>query len=353
MKSYSLVTYGSPLEQRETPTVDCQGTDVLLRVTHCGVCHSDLHLQDGYFNLGDGKQLDISTTHTLPLTLGHEICGEVCALGPEAEELGVKIGDKRVVYAWIGCGRCTLCAAGDEHLCGQPRTLGINVDGGYGEYVCVPHPRYLIAYDGIDAAAAGTYMCSGLTAFSALTRLDAARPPDSLAIVGLGGVGMMGLAFARTLYPDATLFGVDIDQSKLEVARARGVAVYDSSDKASLKQLLKDTGGGVAGAVDFVGSEASLGFAQRSVRKGGRVVIVGLFGGRFSMPIPMFPFRALSLIGSYVGSLEHARQLMELARQGKVEATPVQLRPLGEVNRALDDLRAGRVLGRVVLDCRT
>lgn len=352
MNNFSLVAYGAPLQQRDVSGAACRGTEVLLRVTHCGVCHSDLHLQDGYFDLGGGKQLDISNTHTLPLTLGHEVCGEVLELGPDAGETEVRIGDQRVVYPWIGCGQCQICVAGDEHLCGKPQALGINVDGGYGQYMRVPHPRYLISYRGVADAVAGTYMCSGLTAYSALARLGDTRPPDSLAIVGLGGVGMMGLAFARTLYPDAALLGVDIDKDKLVAASDRGIAVYDSSDRSAIKQLLQDTGGGVAGAVDFVGSEASLGFAHRTVRKGGRVVIVGLFGGGFSMPIPMFPFRAISLIGSYVGSLRQAEEMMELARSGQVEPIPVEERALEKVNQALADLRSGKVLGRLVLDCR-
>ena len=114
---------------------------------------------------------------------------------------------------------------------------------------------------------------------------------------------------------------------------------------------MKDTGGAAA-AVDFVGSEASLEFASRAVRKGGRVVIVGLFGGRFSMPIPMFPLRALSLIGSYVGTLAEARRLLDLVRTGSVAPIPIERRPLAQAGRSLDDLRGGRVLGRIVLSCQ-
>ena len=99
----------------------------------------------------------------------------------------------------------------------------------------------------------------------------------------------------------------------------------------------------------FVGSEASLKFATGAVRKGGQVVVVGLFGGGFSMPIPMFPMRAISIGGSYVGSLTDTLEMMELVKAGKIDPIPVQERPLSEASKTLDDLRAGHVLGRVVL----
>ncbi len=215
----------------------------------------------------------------------------------------------------------------------------------------VPHPRYLLDCSGVAEGLAATCMCSGLTAFSALGKL-VTPPPQSIAVVGLGGVGLMGVQLARTLFAEARLLAVDVDEGKLETAVASGAdAVYDARSDGAVKQLVKDTGGAAA-AVDFVGSEASLEFANRAVRKGGRVVIVGLFGGRFSMPIPMFPLRALSLIGSYVGTLAEARQLLDLVRAGRVAPIPIERRPLAQAGRSLDDLRGGRVLGRIVLSCQ-
>lgn len=352
MKSQSIVSYAEPLQERITDTPTPQGTEVLVRVSHCGVCHSDVHLHDGYFDLGDDRKLDISTTHELPLTLGHEIVGEVVALGPEA--CGVSVGDRRVVFPWIGCGACTLCERGDEHLCNKPRALGINVDGGYADHVLVPDARYLLAFDGIEESLAGPYMCSGLTAYSALRKAGEPGEGDTLAIVGLGGVGMMGLQFARALYPHAEIAGADIDDASLQAALKLGASrVYNTTDAEAGRQLLRDSGGGAAAAIDFVGAEASLTFAQRSVAKGGKVIIVGLFGGRFSLPIPMFPFRELTLSGSYVGSLAHAREMLALVRAGKVNPIPVERRALGRASETLDDLRAGRIVGRVVLDCQT
>ena len=173
--------------------------------------------------------------------------------------------------------------------------------------------------------------------------------PGPIMIVGLGGVGMAGLAFARALFPEAPL-AADIDPAKRRAALDAGAqAAFDSADPAAAKAVRKATGGGVAGVVDFVGSEASFGFADAVARKGGRIVVVGLMGGRMSMPLPLFPLRALTVSGSLVGSPGDFAEAMALVRAGKVDATPVQVRPLAEANRVLDSLRAGEVVGRAVL----
>lgn len=343
----SLLAYGSPLAETATPLPEPKGSEVLLKVSSCGVCHSDLHLQDGYFDLGEGKRLDIASGRKLPFTLGHEISGHVERAGPEAGELGRDMF--YVAYPWCGCGDCERCRAGAEHLCDAPRQLGINIDGGYASHVLVPHARYLIEADGVDARLAGSYMCSGLTAYSAVRKAGRyLKDQGALMIVGLGGVGMMGLEIARALTP-ARKFAADVVEAKHRTALALGAeAVFDPSAADARRTVLKEAGP-VNAAIDFVGSEASLNFAQSIVGKGGAVIIVGLMGGKFSLPVPMFPLRELTLSGSYVGSLAEARELMALVRAGRIRPIPVDERPLSEANAALADLRAGSVTGRVVL----
>jgi len=114
MKRQSIVEYGAALNETSTQTPEPTGTQVLMRVHHCGVCHSDIHLQDGYFNLGNDKKLDVKAGRKLPFTLGHEIEGEVAAYGPAAQD--VSMGQRRIVYPWIGCFSCAVCLSGDEHL---------------------------------------------------------------------------------------------------------------------------------------------------------------------------------------------------------------------------------------------
>lgn len=346
MKRQSMIDYGAPLRETDAKTPVPSGTEVLVKISHCGVCHSDLHIHDGYFELGGDKQLDVRAGRELPFTLGHEIAGEVAALGPDAD--GVALGDRAAVFPWIGCGDCAICARGDEHLCNAPHAFGITVDGGYASHVLVPHPRYLLDVEGVAPELAGSFMCSGLTAFSALKKVADRAAIGPLLIVGLGGVGMMGLQFAKALF-DTNILVADIDPAKREAALELGAhAAYDPAAEDIRKTILKATGG-VAASVDFVGSERSLHFAQSVLDKGGAAVVVGLMGGGFALPVPMFPLRAISIMGSYVGSLQEAREVLNLARAGKVAPIPIELRTMGEANQCLEDLRAGRVVGRLVL----
>jgi len=347
MHSQQIVNYGAPLELRDNPTPVPQGSEVLVKVSFCGVCHSDVHLHDGSFHLGKGQEMDVRGGRKLPFTLGHEIVGQVEAVGPEAT--GVAIGDKRVVYPWIGCGQCATCVRGDEPFCAKPRQLGIQVDGGFSDHVMVPHPRYLLAFDGIEESRAGPYACSGLTAYAALRKLEPLGQGDQILLIGAGGVGMMAIAFARALYGTGPLVA-DIDPAKREAALAAGAAaVYDPKDATAVKQLIKDTGGGVAGAIDFVGADASLAFATGSLRRGGKAVVVGLFGGHFEMPIVLFPMRGISVGGSYVGTLKELEETLALVRAGKVSQIPIETRELSQATQTLDDLRQGKIVGRVVL----
>ena len=199
MLSYQLTGYEQPLRRVETEPPAPGGHEVLLRVDASGVCHSDLHLHDGYFDLGEGRRLDLTKGRELPLTLGHEIAGTVVATGSDATD--VAVGDRRVVYPWIGCGDCETCAAGDEHLCATPRPLGVILAGGFADHVLVPHLRYLFDYGPVDVTLACTYACSGLTAYSTLAKTTSRErgDPPQLLIIGVGGVGFAALSLAPSL----------------------------------------------------------------------------------------------------------------------------------------------------------
>lgn len=345
MHRQSLMAYGAPLCETVVDVPQPQGSEVLVRIERCGVCHSDLHMQDGYFALGGDKKLDVRAGRTLPFTLGHEIAGTVEGAGPDAD---TKSGAGVAVYPWIGCGQCAACKAGDENICTAPRHLGVTVDGGFATYVLVQHPRYLIDHAPLPAGYAGALMCSGLTAYAALKRLAdrAARAP--LLLIGLGGVGLMGLALARAMYGTAP-FVADIDPKKREAALAAGAAeAFDPSDPNARKALLKASGG-IYAACDFAGSDASLNFATGVLAKGGKVVVTGLIGGAYSSAVAMFPLKAMTIEGTTTGTLAEARELIELVRAKKIAPPPLAERPLAQASATLDDLRAGRIVGRVVL----
>ena len=170
----------------------------MVKVVASGICHSDIHIWDGYFDLGGGEKITLEGRGVgLPFTMGHEVAGEVAALGPEAS--GVSVGDRRIVFPWIGCGNCEVCQRGDELLCLTPRIIGTRKNGGYAEYCLVPDAKYLIDYEGVPDAHAATCACSGLTALSALKKVDFLRPADHLLIVGAGGVGLAAAGMAKSL----------------------------------------------------------------------------------------------------------------------------------------------------------
>jgi D-arabinose 1-dehydrogenase-like Zn-dependent alcohol dehydrogenase len=343
----AFANYCVPLSETTSELPVPKGTEIIVRVGHCGVCHSDLHLHDGYFDLGAGRKLNLAGGQPLPFTLGHEIEGSIEAAGPDAKE--VQTGRRVVVYPWIGCGECGLCKRGDEHLCAKPRQIGIQVDGGYASHVLVPHPRYLLDYEPIPPAIAGTYMCSGVTAYSSIAKLGGVLEQAPVLLIGLGGVGLMALAFllAHTKHPPIV---ADVDEKKRALALQRGAAAaIDPGDPNARKAVFAAAGGGVAGAVDFAGTEASVTFALGTLGKGGRLVIAGLIGGQLNFPIPSFPLRGISIEGNYVGSLAEAKEMLAIVREGRVAPIPISVRPLGEAQAALDDLRSGHVVGRQVL----
>ncbi len=347
MLSQAIVEFGKPLQAIEAPTPEPKGSEILLAVEHAGVCHSDVHIHDGYFDLGGGNRLPLATLK-LPHTLGHEIQGKVIATGPEAKD--IKVGARYAAFPWIGCGSCAACARNEENLCLKPRQLGCssNVPGGYASHVLVPHPKYLLDFGKAEPALAAAYMCSGLTAFGAMKKVGKVADSDPIVVLGCGGVGMMGVQFAKALFGRGPI-AADVDDGRLDAAKKAGaVAAYNTKEDGVTKRFMAETGGAYA-VVDFVGSEATFAFANAIVRKGGRIIIVGLFGGAMSMPIPMFPMRALTIAGSFVGSLPEAKEMMELVRAGKIDPIPYQTRPLAEASKTLDDLRAGRIIGRVVL----
>ena len=351
MRSYRLEKFAQPFVEVKGTAPAPTGPQVVIDVRACGLCHSDVHLHDGYFDLGDGAKIDATRIVNPPRTLGHEIVGIVSSIGPD--EKGVKLGDKRVVFPWIGCGHCALCAAGNEHLCSAPQALGVNRDGGFADHVLVPHARYLVDPGRLPLAQACTYACAGITAYGALKKAAPLSAGDTLLVIGAGGVGLSGVRLARRLHPDATIVVAEVDGSKADLARAAGASeVIDPSAPDAAKALVKATRGGVTAAIDFVGAGSTFAFGFGALRKGGRLVCVGLFGGATPIVPVMVAMKAVSVLGSYVGTLQDLRELMALAndtQHGALPALAVTERPLAEANNVLDELRHGRVRGRVVL----
>ena len=345
MKSYQASEPGKSLELREMQTPEPIGKEVLVKTIACGVCHSDVHIHSGAFDLGGGNSLPVPVPS--PFTLGHEIFGEVVAIGPDAAN--VNIGDKRIVYPWIGCSDCDVCNSGEEHLCNSGPVIGVMQPGGFGDHVIVPDSKYL--YDAGDTPdhLAGSYACSGLTAFSALKKGAPYNSDSSLIIIGVGGVGMMGLQIAKAAFNCSPIV-VDVDEDKLKLALKNGArAAINPMDEDAAMKIFEITGGNASVAIDFVGSEQSTGFGVNLLRKGGKYIIVGLYGGELKLPLPLIPILERGIQGSYTGSPGDMNILMELVRSGKVDPIPVEKRPASQANQTLDDLKNGKILGRAAL----
>ena len=356
MLSYDIVEHGKPLQKalRETPTP--QGTEVLVRVTRCGVCHTDLHLWEGYFDLGGGRKYYVKDRGQVPpITLGHEPYGVVEAIGPEARsaEPGVAVGWKGIVYPWIGCGACAVCRAGQDNYCLAPRFIGAGKPGAYATHILVPHPKYLVGADGVDPSFAATLACSGLTAYSAAKKLQPFGADDWVAVIGCGGLGLIGVAILSVIGA-GNIVACDLDPAKLEAAKRLGArATVDTRVPDAAKQIQKISSGGVAGAIDFVGVSATATLGVAALRKGGRYVLVGLMGGELALGLVALAQRAISATGNYVGTLQELKEVVELARDGRLAMPPIETRPAAEINRTLEDLKAGKILGRAVLEFET
>lgn len=348
MKSYDVCECGAPLRLMERPTPKPVGTEILLKVIAAGVCHSDLHIWDGYYDLGGGKRLQLSDRGVkLPLTMGHENVGEVVAVGPGA--VGVKIGDRRLVHPWLGCGECAVCRRGDEQLCRTPFSIGVFRSGGYADHLLVPHPRYLFDIGGIAPEKAAPLACSGITTYGALKKVGPLLQEEPVVIIGAGGLGLMCLALHRAMGGKAAIV-VDIDPVKREAARRAGAqAVIDGNAADAAKEIIEATKGGAWAVIDLVGASRTVQLGVDSLVKGGKVIVVGLFGGDITVPTPSLPLRAMTIQGSYVGSLTEMAELLDLVRRKGAPNLPVATRPLAAVNDALNDLKAGKVIGRVVL----
>lgn len=349
MQSVDVVNFGKPLQPAERPTPVPQGDEVLVRVLASGVCHTDLHVWDGYYDLGGGRRLNFADRGlTPPVTLGHEIAGEVAAVGPDVR--GVAVGDVRLVYPWIGCGTCSMCRRGDEHLCASPRYLGIFRPGGYADHVLVPHSRYLFDIGTIPPTQAAPYACSGLTTYSALKRAGLATLREQpIVVIGAGGLGLMCLSLLKALGGRGAVV-VDISETNRAAASAAGaLATVDPRAPDALQQVLAAAGGPVMAAIDFVGAPATARLGLDCLAKGGQLVLVGLFGGELAVSLPLLPLRSVSVVGSFVGGLTDMAELLELARAGAVPPIPICECALEDANAALTALKEGRRVGRTVL----
>jgi propanol-preferring alcohol dehydrogenase len=348
MRMFQLCVCGEPLQFKEQSTPKPAGSEVLLKVLAAGVCHSDLHLADGWFDLGGGKRLSLADRGMkLPVTLGHENVGEVVATGPDAK--GVRIGARMLADPWIGCGACGPCRRGEENLCRAMKSLGVFANGGYADHIMVPHPRYLFDIGDLPPERVAPLACSGVTTYGALKKLGSVIVNEPVVIIGAGGLGLMALALLKAMGGVGAIV-VDIDAAKREAATAAGaIATVDGAAPDAHKQIIKLTNGGAWSVIDLVGASGTVKIGTDCLIKGGKLIVVGLFGGNVTISTPLIPLKAMTIQGSYVGSLNELRELIALLQKAGLPSVPIRKQPLAEAGAALEDLKAGKVVGRVVL----
>jgi propanol-preferring alcohol dehydrogenase len=358
MKSASIIKPKSPLEIVHKETAKPIGSQVLVRVEACGVCHSDIHLWEGGYEGPDGEFLKATDRGVrYPLTPGHEIAGVVEEMGEEVSSLNIfKKKSKVLVYPWMGEGMCPACREGDENLCDKPRSLGIYSDGGYSEYVLVPSYRYLlditndIETNSLDINTACTLPCSSLTAYGAINNAKL-KPYDTAVIIGAGGLGLMAIQLAKAI-TGSTVIAMDLDDNKLKAAKANGADfIVNSKKEDAVTAIMEVTQRlGADAVIDFVNSSKSTELDMQFMRKRARLVLIGLYGGALKLNLISMPTRAYRLIGSYTGNIAQLAELVSLARRGVIKPLVSDKFKLEQATEALSKLKGGEIVGRGVIN---
>ena len=326
-----------------------QENQVLVKVKSVGVCHSDLHLWEGGYDLGDGQFMKVTDRGVkYPVTPGHEIVGTVEEMGNTVSDFSK--GDEVLVFPWIGCGECPACKVKNENLCDSPKSMGVFQDGGYSDYALIPNSKYLAKLDGVDPDAATSLACSGLTAYTAIKKSNQ-NSPEFLVIVGAGGLGLMGVQIAKAI-TSAKIICVDLDDQKLETAKEMGADfILNSKDPETSQKILSICNDkGADSVVDFVNAPPTAKLALSVLRKRGNLVLVGLFGGSIELSLVTIPLKSIVIQGAYTGNYDDMVELLALARKGTINPVISKRYTLDDANTALEDLKARKIIGRAVIN---
>jgi alcohol dehydrogenase, propanol-preferring len=349
MEAARIIEPKESLQIQRVETPKPKGSQVLIKVNSSGVCHSDIHLWEGGYEGPSGQFLKATDRGVkYPVTPGHEIAGTVESMGQEAE--GFNKNQKVIVFPWIGEGLCPACRIGQENLCDKPRSLGIYTDGGYADYVLVPSYKYLVKLDEeMDLDASATLSCSALTAYGAIKNTDL-KPNDNVVIVGAGGLGLMAMQIAKAI-SGAKITAMDLDDQKLDAAKKNGADnTINSKREDPIKAIMELTDKiGADAIIDFVNASKTVETDMQLLRRRGKLVLVGLFGGELKLNLVTMPTRAYKIIGSYTGSISEMVELVSLAKRGVIKPVVSNRFKLDQATEALTMLKDGKIIGRGVI----
>ena len=309
--------------------------EALVDIEYCGVCHTDLHVAHGDFGKVPGR------------VLGHEGIGIVKEIAPDVKSL--KVGD-RVSVAWFfeGCGACEYCTTGRETLCRTVKNAGYSVDGGMAEQCIVTADYTVKVPEGLDPAQASSITCAGVTTYKAIKEAQL-QPGQWTVIFGAGGLGNLAVQYAKKVF-NAHVVAVDINNDKLALAKEVGADIvingYEVEDVAA---LIQEKTGGAHSAVVTAVSKVAFNQAVDSVRAGGRVVAVGLPSEMMDLSIVKTVLDGIQVIGSLVGTRKDLEEAFQFGAEGLVVPV-VQKRPVSDAVDVFDEMEAGTIQGRMVLD---
>lgn len=338
MKAVRVHQYKQPPSLDDVPQPDITDpSDVIIQVGGAGVCRTDLHLIDGWFE-------DVLPVER-PFTLGHETAGWVEAVGEAVKN--VRVGDAVIVHPLRACGLCWGCRHGEDMYCMSSLFPGVNSDGGYAEFLLTSERSLVVLPDEIDPADVAPYADAGLTAYRAVRKAAAVLQPGQTAtVLGVGGLGHIGIQLLRELTP-AQVVAVDPSPLARELARQSGADLVFDLDEAAAGTLDASGGTGADVVIDFVGEHGTPGQAIELVRQGGMYLVVG-YGGELKVPTLMLILKEVTIVGNLVGSFGDLAALMALVRTGRIKLHTTKY-PLNAAVEVLADLEQGRVKGRAVL----
>ena len=337
MKTMVLSQYNAPLEvhDREIPRVE--SGEVLLKVKACGICQTDLKIIRGAI---------AAPIVTLPHVLGHEVVGEVAAVGENVS--GVRQGDVGVVYSYVTCHDCELCLAGRENLCTHLQRIGFERDGGFAEYLTIPAYNFC-AFNQKLAVEKMAILADAIgTPYHAITRLAKVRPGQQVLIVGAGGLGIHAVQIAKLCGAIVTV--VDTNPDARDLANTYGAdAAFDPAEAA---QAISDQteGQGMDAVIEIVGHPETLNWSLSALKSGGKLILVGYAPEHpFALNTMAMHYHEYEIIGSRFVTKGELLELIKLVEKDLVTPVVTQTFPFDQANEALHTLKTGRCLGRIVL----
>lgn len=338
MKAMILTEYNRPLQPVQMAIPEPGEDEVLVRVKACGLCQTDLKIIRGEIP---------APIINLPHLSGHEVAGEVVAVGKRVSD--VKVGDIGVVYIYVPCHRCEYCLTGRQNICANIRRIGFELPGGFAEYLLIPAASLCKFKKGFAFQQMAILSDAVATAYHAIMSLARVSAGQDVMIVGAGGLGLHGIQIAKLC--GARVIAVDKEPAALDLAKEMGADVLLDHRLNIPQEVNRLTNGyGVDAVLEFVGRNESLSWSLPSLKRGGKLVLVGYAPQqRFPLDTMAMHYNEWHVIGSRYCHKHELIQTIRLVEEGKIKPCVSKTFPFDDINEALAVLQNGKALGRIVL----